>query len=590
MKRSKLICGISFVLSLVMLLSSCSGGSSVTARVLREADIMAEDGTFLYTLVYPSGTDEEGDVFKEVKNIYSQLRASFDIKVERRDDMVAVSSDDTYEILCGNTNRSATGKALDELKTNRKNYTNDYIVRVFGKKIVIAAGSDSALEHGLRYFVENFCKNIRDFSKLTDNFSYIYSPEYSISSATIAGEDIGTYTIVVPKKRSLLWSEKVTEFAENFADKAGLEIKTVKDTEAEETEREIIVGNTNRKESSGLIGEQYLIQLQGRKLVVNGTDDIQICAALEVLFEIQRDCIKNGKPFEIPAGYSITGKAEKNDKDYYLAWNDEFNGKTLDRTMWVDYSSNSLKDASVMGGTVYKPDARDCYIENGSMVVPAYRLSREDFQSGQPTTDGTLAAMYGIIEIYAKFPKYPVTTALWGNAAKYVLDPVKGKIPTKREGGMELDMVESFGSETQFACNVHYWYTNEDMNFGSVSGHDSLDGGKYGTKKRFTYKEGSLADDYHLYSCRWTPYELSFAFDGDVYFKYDLMQNENTAFTASPQMFLIGASYAAPNYGPQVIKDDAPEKTGIYVDYFRLYQTNQYDSILWITPVGSKFY
>lgn len=591
MRHGKLICGISFILSLIIFLSSCNGGgASASATVLREADIMAEDGTFLYSLIYPSTMDEESDAFEEVKNIYSQIHAAFVIKVERKNDAEAALSDDTYEILCGNTNREASKKALEELKANRENYTNDYIIRVTGKKIVIAAGSDSALVLGLRYFVENFCTNINDFSKLTDGFSYIYSPEYSIKSATIAGESLNRYTLVVPEKRSLLWSEKAEEFAENFTENAGIELKIVKDTEADETEMEILVGNTNRKESAGVTGNQYSIKLVGRKLVINGTDDIQICAAIDLLYEMQRDCIKNGKPFEIPAGYAVTGKAEKNDEDYYLAWNDEFNAKALDRTIWVDYSRNTATDDSVMGGKVYKPDARDCYLENGSLVVPAYRLSREDFQAGQATTEGTVAAMYGIIEIYAKFPEYPVTASLWGNLASYILDPVKGKVQAQREGGMELDIVENFGSENQFACNVHYWFTNEDLNFNPVSGHNSLDGGRYGTKKRFTYTEGSLAEEYHLYSVRWTPYELSFAFDGDVYFKYDLMENENTSFTASPLMFLIGASYAAPNYGPQAIEDNAPTETGLYVDYFRLYQSDQYDSVLWVTPVGSEFY
>ena len=48
MRHGKLICGISFILSLIIFLSSCNGGgASASATVLREADIMAEDGTFL---------------------------------------------------------------------------------------------------------------------------------------------------------------------------------------------------------------------------------------------------------------------------------------------------------------------------------------------------------------------------------------------------------------------------------------------------------------------------------------------------------------------------------------------------------------
>ena len=588
MSKIKLTAVISFIMSFVLLLTSCGDGGK-SAKKLTEADFMAEDGTFLYTVIYPVGSEDK-ESYTEVKNIYNQLRKTFEIKVIRKSDAEAAESDDTYESVCGDTSRAETKTVAAELAANRENSANDFMIKVIGKKIVIVGGNEKATVKGLRYFVEKFCQNAEDLAKLNGKFSYMETNDYAIKNVSIAGKSLNGYTVVVPKKHSLLWTEGVGKFTENFSKNAGLEIKTVKDTDTAATDYEILIGDTNRVESAGLTGKQWVVKMSGNKLVVGGTDDIQICAAIAHLTDIQEKCIKEKTDFVIPSDYSASGTAEKDGNAYYLAWHDEFNGKTLDRTMWKDLSWNSTEDPSVMGGTVYKPDDRDAYVKDGKMVVPAKRLSREDFQAGQPTTEGTLAARYGVIEFYAKFPKYPVTTALWANSVSYALDPVKGKVTKNNVFSMELDIVESFGSETAYAANVHHTSTNEDMNYAITDRHLALDGGKYGAKKKFTYKEGSLADDYHYYSVRWTPYEMVFAFDGDPYFTYDLVSETDTSFASDPQYFLAGVSYGSVGYGPTIIEDDAPKETSLYVDFFRIYQSDAYDNVLWITPVGSKFY
>lgn len=591
MSKIKLVSVISFIMSFVLLLTSCASAQGSTAKLkkLTEADFMAEDGTFLYTLIYPNGSESDNS-YTEVKNIYSQLRITFEIKVIRKNDTEAAEADDTYEIVCGNTSRAVTAEASAALAANRDNCINDFIVKVIGRKIVIYGGNETATLNGLRYFVETFCQDVEAFAELKDGFEYIKTNEYAIKSVSIAGKSLNEYTVVVPKKHSLLWTDGVESLIDGFFEDAGMVVEAVKDTEVEAAPCEILIGNTNRAESKAVTGNRWVVKAENGKLVVNGSDDVQICAAIAHLTDMQRKCAEEGTAFEIPADYSASGKAEKDETSYYLSWHDEFNGKTLDRTIWQDLSWNSTEDPSVMGGTVYKPDSRDVYVKDGKMVVPAKRLSREDFQAGQPTTEGTLAARYGVIEFYAKFPQYPVTTALWAQTPGYELDPVKGKVSVTRAGTMELDIVETFGSETKYNANVHNWFTNEDMNYSAVSGHISLDGGKYGTKKTFTYKEGSLADDYHYYSLRWTPYEMVFAFDGDPYFTYDLTKETGTAYTNLPQYFLTGVSYGSVGYGPAVIKDDAPKESALYIDFFRIYQTDAYDSILWLTPVGSKFY
>lgn len=586
MKINKFNSVVSVLLGSAIFLSACQFLGA--KKILTEQDILAADGTFLYKITYEEGLENAEAVFDEINNLFNQISASFDIKVNLQSDKKNESDGKVNEILVGNTNRDESEIALRQLLENRENNLNDYLIKVIDNKICIVGGSDDALSRGIRYFTETYCLNFSTLSKLDSDFEYSHFPEYSIDKVEIFGSSIGEYVIVVPVSHSLLWTELLDTFVSKLQNDFGLAPQIVKDSEIE-ADKEIIIGSTNRNESADIPEEGFVIKQVGNDIIINGSDDVQIAEAILTLNRLEEAAVKESKSFEIMA--PITGKAEKNDTDYYLAYSDEFNESTLDTSIWVDYKRTSGTSTSLYGGTCYRTGLQNTRIENGNLVLTSERLNHDDFTWCQIATEGTLAARYGIIEWRVKFPESPVTTALWCNWVDYELTD-SGKVSRKYPTRLEIDVVESFGRNKSFATNLHNWFDDEDLNYSYVEGHKSLDGGKFAKDKAFEYQgNDKLSDDYHIYSCKWTPYEISFAFDGDIFFTYDLIANNGIDYTSVPQMFLIGVTYGtSKNYGKVDITDDSPLKGSLYCDWFRIYQTDSYDSLLWQTPVGSKFY
>ena len=117
----------------------------------------------------------------------------------------------------------------------------------------------------------------------------------------------------------------------------------------------------------------------------------ELLAILKYSFGARED----RKPFCIEEGFKRTGVTRKNELDYFLKWSDEFDGDKLDRTIWRNYNSadGSATGPTSMGGLLKKPDTTDCYVENGNLVMTAYRLNETDFQQCGGDTHDTLAVL-----------------------------------------------------------------------------------------------------------------------------------------------------------------------------------------------------
>lgn len=563
------------------------GCTTTTTKVITDADIVGSDGRFIYTVIYDDDASEDLEV--ETSNLTRQLRETFDIRVDRSNDEKAAEPEtEAYEILVGNTNRKESKEALEYLNSTRLNATRDFLIKVMGEKIVIVANSDEVLMKAVRYFTTTYAVGYAEFTPLGEGYEYIHKEEYAVTDATLAGNSLNEYVVVTPSIQSLLWSEKVDKFITNILDNAGISLKEIRHDVAA-TDKEILIGNTNRDTGVSVSGDKWIIKVVGNKLVVKGGNDLALASALDALLDIEEKCIENKEPFALAKDFVLEGTTKTGDKAYAYTWGDEFNGKSIDRRFWQDYDGNTrISTVSCMGGRAFRGDGRDCYVQNGNLYVPSVRYNRVDFQHSQTSTNRTMEFRYGVVEMLVQFPEYPITTALWGGYGGY--EVVNGKkVPKTYTQRMELDIVENFGNPNQYAANVHNWYTSEDMAGNNIEGHYSLDGGKYGTAKRYKYKgkdeNDTLATGFHLYSLRWTPYEMVFAFDGEPYFVFDLTTYEKGAdYTRMPQHLIFGSAYGSTGYGADVIEDDAPLISSIIMDYVRIYQTNEFDSILWETP------
>ena len=553
--------------------------------MLTEYDIIGQDGCFLYTIISAKENSDIQNATKEANNLKKQIGEAFDIKVNTSTDDKTKADSELYEILIGNTNRKESKTAYENLKENRVQNIDDWMIKVLGNKICIVAIDDENLAKAVRYFNVNFCTKLSDFAKVTDDFQYIDMKKCDITDAdkiNIAGNKIGDYTIITAREKSLLYTLKISEFVEIFAETYGIEIKQGRDTETNEGDYEIVIGNTNRSESSEnkLDENNYSISVEDNKLIVNGGSDLAIAGALQRILDLEEEARKSNKAFELAKGFKEEGTVKETNGEYMYAWSDEFDS-SLDRTVWksIEYGSNSKPSAN--GGSTYYRGDKNVFTRDGFAVLPSKRLSYSDFENSGMATRDSLAYRYGIIEVRAKLPKTPMTAAIWGAPPSFSVDENGNRnVELTPKNYFELDVFENFGQPDWLASNVHQWIADG-------SKHRSLDGTKYAEQKKYVYPEGeAFYDEFHIFSCEWTPNGFKFAIDGEVYFHYDTSTLENIGFTHCPIDIRFDGGYSDASYHlSKKVPDDAPEYDEYLIDYVRVYQNNSYDNILWFDPV-----
>ena len=439
----------------VLLLSFCGCGTNQKAQILSENDLIGQDGCFLYTIISAEENASINEADKEANNLKKQLAESFDIKVNTSNDKKIKADSNNYEILLGNTNRSESKKAYEFLKANRVQNIDDWMIKVIDNKICIVAIDDANLAKAIRYFNVNYCTKLLDFAKLTKDFEHIDTKSYEVTDASkvnIAGNKIGEYTIVMAREKSLLYTLKVSSFVEIFEEKYGIKINQCRDTETKEGKYEIVIGNTNRSVSAenNPQGDNYVLAVVGDKLVINGGNDIAIAHALQKLLDMEAECRKANKPFQLAKDFKEEGKVTSKDKDYYLAWGDEFtNG--LNRSVWTDPIGGETSNPSPNGGTTYNRGSKNAFVRDGYLVLPSKRLNETDFESTSIQTNNAFAYRYGILELRAKLAPVPMCCSIWGSRPQFqIINGVRSVLP-EIKNRMEIDILENYGQPDWFA-------------------------------------------------------------------------------------------------------------------------------------------
>lgn len=383
-------------------------------------------------------------------------------------------------------------------------------------------------------------------------------------SVTVDGAAISEYVIVNPKVPSALWTGETARLARAVKKHTGYEI-SVK-TEATEGKRSIVIDNT---------AESDAVTLNNGTLTVGGSD-YYIYTALSAMTAA------------VKAGNADLARVTPNAEaaEYELVWSDEFNGTSLDSTVWGDYSGNPDKRWSVFqlgnteglteneDGKVLQPDADGVEVSDGTAKITVECNDTTNYKDAtytnrQPVTQGRLGYRYGLYEIRAKLPEYPAAAALWSTG-----------------NGLEIDLVEGHervGGGYTFAANVHITNPNGTGNRVAHS-YDKYDSREFVTDVDFTA-------DFHTYSVLWTPDVLEFSVDGEVFWTLNLNEFDvNGTIDSTKQYLLLGASYCstADNVGYCCSESEIeayvenggklPEKTDLEVDYVRLYQAKSLNS------------
>ena len=150
-----------------------------------------------------------------------QMVDIFEADVRNNTDSTDDYDEVEYEILIGRTEREESKKAYKELTNYRANNGKDFIIRMDGTKLVIAANTDYSLQLAVDYFMKNYCKD--DKASVSSNLNYISRPK--LSNIVIDGKNIASFTIRTEKYPSVMTVRAAEALAEYVVDKTGYSLK-----------------------------------------------------------------------------------------------------------------------------------------------------------------------------------------------------------------------------------------------------------------------------------------------------------------------------------------------------------------------------
>lgn len=244
--------------------------------------------------------------------------------------------------------------------------------------------------------------------------------------------------------------------------------------------------------------------------------------------------------------------------DYELVFNEDFNGP-LDvspwgpGTRWIAHTpwSGDFGDAIFMDPGIY-PDF-PFKIENGILRIEARKdenFSKIDkwkrqwasglLCSNDPKGNG-FSLQYGYFEMRAKLPGgVGVWPAFWLVSSYDRTNKEAGK-----DGAIEIDVIEYYGSPNVYHSVVHIWEPKPHRAGGTI----------------ITTKDNEITEDFHNYGCMVTPEWIIMYFDGIEVWRVKTPPEHN-----KPLMILVNFALGA---GWPIDKVSSP--SFMYVDWIRAY-------------------
>lgn len=518
---------------------------------------------FTHQIFYPKAMKEEEVLF--VNRLYLVAYEKYTTLAPPEFDSVA-STDGQLELLIGNTERQISKDALAMLENNENKTANDFVILEKDGNIAITALSTAALENAVDYFIENFMSE--DYPTIEKGYCYIYQKKPTLDNATIAGVDYRQWKIVIPQGTSFVYMRHINSFIDAVREATGYEIPLCIDTKTENSLYEILVGNTNRAESTAIADrDAYIIKQTGSKIVVNAGHSYSLSRATEALYDAVNTAISKKSSKLIASNLNINGEYEESDTEYNLVFADEFDDDSLSN--WINRPGylNTVTGIATGGTVSYAEDDRVRYVKDGKLV---FKLHSEDLinwvQSPELVSRNGITFDYGYLEMRAKLPKgNGVFPGFWitRNYSAYPNSP-------------EIDLMEQFSIDNQFAANIHLWWFEPDATNTLTTKHIQV-GSSHWFARKVTLPEGeTLYDSYHTYGCEITEDMINFYFDGVKFAEYS-MNKERMDMFAQLKEIRIGYNKIGSNSSIPM-----PDKTTVSefeIEYIHIYQTKDLGTI-----------
>jgi len=539
------------------------------------------------------------------------------------------------EILIGSTNRASSVAEMERLTASRPNHARDFSISFYDREVVIVGGSDEILPTAVQYFIDHM------LDAPTSKFALgkTVTEQYSYALDTVCGLAPSSLCITAPASLSAYAAQLQSGLSlatgyvlplQEHADGAQITLSvdlalmpkqyriSLKGDQIQMTAGNSITlssavdalidgaasdGTTYEGEYKGDVpftpgefllsryrsaltealsnaGKAYPITASGAS---EGFDAIVTADLDRAAYTV--DVTENGISVraghylaletalkEILAGKGLDGQSFSGayagdipltDGDMVLVWNDEFDGGTLDGNLWT--LNAKMNQGDIKNGT----EERNVTVTDGKLLMRSWREDDPDVPystNTSVTTDGTMSYRYGYLEIYANVPYMAGAWPSFWTQSKDIHRSV--------DYMTEVDIFEIFGTRNGVSAQLHKW------NF-TTGQHCQLD---YGRKDYYFDKDTlpTLNEEYHRYGFGWTPTEMYFTVDGEIFFSHDITDNGNFGDFGTMQgfqdplfvifnnfLFTDGSSWKPAG---ALVRDDTEFPIEYSIEWIRLYQ------------------
>ena len=248
---------------------------------------------------------------------------------------------------------------------------------------------------------------------------------------------------------------------------------------------------------------------------------------------------------------------------YNILWSDEFDGDTLDETIW----NRELREPGWTNNELQEYTASDdnIFVSDGHLTLRALKTEENGstyYTSGKVNSQNKADFQYGKVVVSAKVPEgqglWPAIWMMPQDESYYGQWPKCG----------EIDIMEVLCNDTTTSYStIHYGEPHAEQQ---------------GT---LTLEEGSFSSDFHEYSVEWEPGEMRFYTDGILvltvndWFTAEEGQDDKPYPAPFDQPFFVQMNLAVGGDWP----GDPDETTDFdnaefQIDYVRVYQKDEYDT------------
>lgn len=286
---------------------------------------------------------------------------------------------------------------------------------------------------------------------------------------------------------------------------------------------------------------------------------------------------------------------------YSLVWNDEFDGDSIDGSLW-----NTRDLTSTLSNAVYTTSEVGQYVGGGNlnMSIIRYKDNSGNIKYSIPsavTTADTMAFQYGYLEMRAKMSfKGGAWLSFWLQGLTPLAEKNDAVTVNALNGCLpEVDIFEvhNGAGSGKVTPNLHLWkYIAAQGNTAAYNQHVQSPAPSSGAST-YTFSElQNLSNEYHTYGFLWTPEVMTMYVDGEAYVSYDLTKalwddlgstlkgEEDTSTSGlsetafhSPMDIILGCGISTSENASwltddDMINDSTYETLNYNVDYIRLYQ------------------